>query len=142
MELETRTCSECPRTFQCAPESRRVTCSQRCKRRREKRVGLELETRRCPICQTDFQVRVTSNDVTCSKRACVDAWSIVCRKRAEARRKHKQKEESASRMGGYGLDRDPFLFSMTTGCAGVRTWLCPEMLPFDYHAGAVRLGRR
>jgi hypothetical protein len=144
-ELETRTCSECPITFQVEPESRRVTCGQTCRRARERRVGVELETRSCPICPESFECRVTSSRVTCGKKDCVEKWTKICRLRAESRRKSygKNKGDDGSR-GNYSLETDPFLFSgMSTGCPGIRTWLCPEMMPFGYHdVGAVCVARR
>jgi hypothetical protein len=150
IELEKRICSECPTPFLCRAGSRRLTCCSRCKRARAARLlreanGVQLETRQCPVCQVMFTCNSTSAMVTCGKRSCIDAWGLACRKLSMAKRRASQpsQPDKPPARGPFALERDPFVFSMTTGSPGVRTWLCPEMLPFDYHAGAVCVaGRR
>ena len=145
---ESRRCTECPTTFQCSPDSRRKTCCRKCKNARLRRVGEELETRHCPICRDDFVCAETSSAVTCGKASCIELWGVVCRKRADARRAESAPAKEApapgnKAMGLFGLERDPFAFSMTTNCPGVRSWLCAEMMPFGYQdAGAVSVARR
>jgi hypothetical protein len=137
---EKRKCSECPKTFLCSPDSRKKTCGKRCKKARKERVGEELETRVCPVCHVEFTVPETSSNVVCGRRTCVDTWARVCRKRADAKRAAAAPPKppvTPSTIGPFGLERDPFVFSMSTGCPGFKSWLCPEMLPFDYQAGAV-----
>lgn len=148
-EVEHRSCSECPKTFPVRPGSRKLTCSKKCKRRRTARLlregkGIEMDTRQCPVCQGLFGCPSTSAMVTCGRRPCVDTWAVACRKYSNAKRREtlKSSPQPPQKPGAYSLECDPFLFSMSTGCPGVRTWLCPEMLPFDYQAGAVCVAGR
>lgn len=146
---EIRKCSECPTTFDVPVGANKLTCSKKCKSARASRLlrerkGALDETRQCPVCLDTYPCASTSVSVTCGKRSCVDTWALVCRKKANGRRRAALKSEppKPQKPGAYALEYDPFLLSMTTGCAGIRSWLCPEMMPFGYDAGAVCIGGR
>lgn len=93
-KTETRTCSECPRTFVVGVMSKRATCSPQCQdvraaKRKREHAGVTMEMRECPECGKWFEVSTSSIQVVCGDYDC----QIERRKRVQLRRYKERRAE-------------------------------------------------
>lgn len=95
------------------------------------RKGRKVEERRCLECGEVFKTYHGSSRKLCGKKECV-----LARRRGIYGSSARNQIRDYS-PGSFALERDPFVFSgMNTGCS-YRSWLRPELLPFDWWAGGV-----